>query len=112
MFDRFRLAPATNRDSLAHIIAEQSVAELLRQTGPNIAAMDAAEQQGYLRARALPIIRVHVERMIGDARLTIAEAQQVTTAACDRTVHWMARELEAPPVIAIPAPHVPLRIAA
>jgi hypothetical protein len=74
--------------------------------------MSAPELRGYVRARAFAVVRTRVEQTIADGRVSAANPDELLAAVLERTVHIIVRDLQSPPVIAVPSPHLRLRTAA
>ena len=99
------------RDTLAREIAERSVAATLAQLSEDADRMSPAELRGYVRAHALPYVCDEALQLVG---------REWPEAAFKELVHGGPRASHAPrraaaqgpPVVAMPAPHIRLRIAA
>jgi hypothetical protein len=100
------------RESLIHGIAKDVARVTLGQLKPTTSNMNVAELRGYLRTRAASEARTQVRLSIEQLRLQNLCEADLTTAALERAVHLMIRDLVVQPVASIPAPHVRLRIAA
>jgi hypothetical protein len=111
-FNVFKRAATRHRDALACHIAARCATAVMRQMRPDTAPMGAAELRGYVRARARSVVRTEVEPAVAHGRVSATEADDLIAAALERTVHLVIREIQTPPVVDIPAPHVPLRSAA
>ena len=111
-FSTFRRERTFHRDAVACDIAALCAAAVVERLSPDIAAMGVAELRGYIRARALPIVRSHVQKLVAEQRVASSQGNDLIAAALERTVHLALGDLYAPPVVAIPTPHVPMRTAA
>lgn len=111
-FSIFNHTTTCHDNALAHDIVAHSGAAVMQRLRCDIATMAAAELRGYIRARALSAVRGYVQQAVAERRLSPRQANDLIATALERTVHLVVRELQAPPIIAIPTPHVPLRAAA
>jgi hypothetical protein len=109
MFAIFRAEPIRNCDAVAHGISERCLKELRQQIGPSAAVMGAAELQGYLRAKAYPILQARIAAISASDHRSTADAQQLTAKVLERIVHLALKDFETPPVVLVAAPHVRLR---
>jgi hypothetical protein len=75
------------------------------------ATMEPDELRGYVRACALPIVGAFVRQLLTKHPEPYAQQFELVSMAVDRTVQQVVRDLQSPPVIAIPAPHVLRRAA-
>jgi len=112
IFSSFKRARTRPGDALACDIAASCVSELLQRLRSKTTEMSAPEMRGYLRARAFAVVRTRVEQTIADGRLPAADKDELIAAVLERTVHIVVRDLQSPPVIAVPSPHLRLRTAA
>lgn len=99
------------RDLFAREIAERSVTATLEQLSPAAEFMAAAELRGYVRAHALPFVCDEATQLVSREWPADAFADLVA-GALDQAAHLVVQHLKLHPVIAVPAPHVRLRIAA
>jgi len=99
------------QDTFAREIAERSVDATLGQLSPVAERMAAAELRGYVRAHALPF--VYEEATLLVSREWPADAfSDLVAAALEQATHRVVQQLKLHPVIAVPLPHVRLRVAA
>ena len=111
-FSVFKPATTLQPDALAHDIAARAAAAVTQHMCSHAALMGAAELRGYVRARALSVVRAGAQRAVAAGRLPATQCDDLIGSALERTVHAVIRELQSPPVVSIPTPHVPLRSAA
>lgn len=102
---------SVERDTLAREIAERSAAATLLRLRADAEKMSAAELRGYVRAHALPFVRAEAANL-ADCELSRTQFERSIAMALEQTTHLVVRQLKAHPVVAIPAPHVRLRLAA
>jgi hypothetical protein len=111
-FRVFRRRATLPNDALIGDIAAYCARALLQQITAHAALMEVTELRGYVRARALPIIRGCAEQLLADQQTRTDERHEIVATALERTIHLVIRDLQSPPVVAIPAPHLPRRAAA
>ena len=112
IFSSFKRARTRPGDAAACDIAASCVSVLLERLRSRTTEMSAPELRGYVRARAFAVVRTRVEQTNADGRLSAADKDDLIAAVLERTVHIVVRELQSPPVITVPSPHLRLRIAA
>ena len=100
-----------HRDALAREIAERSATATLQELGEDAEKMSPAELRGYVRGHAMPHAFKEAIHLVG-REVTKAELAVLITAALDQVTHLVVRQFTALPVVAVPAPHIRLRIAA
>jgi|SRR5687768_13402115 hypothetical protein len=98
-------------DTLAREISERSVAATLSCLGVVADKMSPAELRGYVRAHAMPFVYDEAIQLVG-RELPIADLNSLVASAVEQTSHLVARQLKAHPIVAVPTPHIRLRIAA
>jgi hypothetical protein len=93
-------------------IAVACAIAVMQQIRSEIVAMGPAELRGYVRAIALPIVRAHLQATRGKVSQRTAHESELIAVAAERTVQLVLRDLQMPPVVDVPAPHVAQRAAA
>ncbi len=111
-FTVFKRATACRRDALVCDIAARCAADVARHLRTSAKQMDAAQLRGYLRARSVSVVWSAVRQAIADGQLPGGQVRELVDSVVERTVHLVIRELQMPPVVAIPAAHLPMRSAA
>ena len=99
------------RDKLARDVAERSVTATLDRLGECASRLSPAELRGYVRAHAMPIVREEAIQLVG-RELPKSDMNALILAALEQATHLVVRQMKAHPVVAMPAPHIRLRIAA
>ncbi len=99
------------RDTLAREIAERSVEATLEQLSADTVRMSAAELRGYVHAHAISFVREEATQLVGREWPAKAFAE-LAAAALEQATHLVVQQLKLHPVVAVPVPHVRLRIAA
>ena len=99
------------RDKLARDIAERSMVPTLERLGECAEQMSPAELRGYVRAHAMPFVWNEAIQLVG-RELPKADMSALIVAALEQATHLVVRQLKAHPVVAMPTPHIRLRIAA
>ena len=99
------------RDTLAREISERSVAATLERLGAKAEKMSPAELRGYVRAHAMPYVFDEAIQLVG-RELPKEDLHSLIAVALEQTTHLVVRQLKAHPVVAMPTPHIRLRIAA
>jgi hypothetical protein len=112
MFKLIHRPEISDSDQLIHDIAERAARSTMCHLSTNTAAMSTAELRGYVRTRALRSVREQIFQSRCDYSSNLECADAFFQSVLERTVHLVAGKLLVPPVAAIPAPHVRLRIAA
>jgi hypothetical protein len=74
--------------------------------------MSPAELSGYLRARAGNEVSTAVRQCAVTRRWTLTRKNKLVAAVIERIIYLAIRDRFAPPVVAIPMPHVRRRLAA
>jgi len=111
MFANRKQQITSQRELLARDVAERSVSDTLQQIGSSAVNMSPAELRGYVRAYALPFVRNEAAQLVSFEWPRRA-FDQLAASALDQATHLVVSQLKLPPVAAVPAPHVRLRIAA
>ncbi|MCC7476430.1 MAG: hypothetical protein IT425_13640 [Pirellulales bacterium] len=107
MFNNRKQRAILPQDTLAREIAERSVPETLDLLGEKARGMPRAEQRGYIRAYALPVIFEEVLQLVGHEWPPKAR-HELALAALEMAVHLVVEELRLPPAVAVPIPHIRL----
>jgi hypothetical protein len=93
--------------SIVREVAAHAAAQITQQLLEAQCDMASAELRGYVRARALGVIRAHVEQLSPTAPLSASDADEIMSGAVTRTAHLVMCNLQARPlVMPISAPHV------
>jgi hypothetical protein len=111
MFNYRRYRASVPRDTLAREIAERSVAATLSQLCADANAMPPAQLRGYVRAHALPNVHDEAFQLVGREWPKTA-LKELVASALEQTTHLVVQQIKAHLIVAIPTPHVRLRIAA
>jgi hypothetical protein len=111
-FRVFKRATMPQDNALVCDIAARCADTVRRYIRCDTATMEAAEFRGYIRARALPIVRTLVQQSLAAPSQSSAQQDKLIAMTLERTVQLLVRDLQSPLVIAIPLPHVPTRAAA
>jgi len=112
MFSVFKGPHAGEQNALAREIALRCVCESKQHLHADTTVMSISELRGYVRARAASVVHACATAFIAKHRIPSAQANQLIAASLERTVHLVVREVLVRPIVAIPAPHVRLRVAA
>lgn len=111
MFNFHLHQASLHRDALAREIAERSASATFEELGKIADRMPAAELRGYVRGHAMPFAFDEAIQLVG-RELPKAELIVLISAALDQVTHLVVRQFTSSPVVAVPAPHIRLRIAA
>jgi len=112
LFSVFKPARICRRDAVAGDIAAQCVNAVTQRLGASTTEMGVPELRGYVRARAFAVVSAFVEQAVDEERVPSANEIALIATVLERTVHIIVRDLQSPPVITVPSPHVRLRVAA
>jgi hypothetical protein len=100
-----------HRATLPREIAERSADNTLPHLGSAADNMSPAELRGYVRAFALPCVREEALHLVSSEWPRKA-FDELVAAALEQTTHIVITRLKTNPVVAVPVPHIRLRIAA
>ena len=112
MFRLFQRHEICDRERLIREIARAAARDAVRRLGTDTATMSDAELRGYIRARAMNVVRAQIRHTKTGSSLQAARSNELVATILERTVHLVVSDLQVQPVTAIQAPHVRLRIAA
>jgi len=111
MFNFHMHQASLHRDALAREIAERSAAATLQELGEDAEKMSLSELRGYVRGHAMPHALEEAIQLVG-REVPKAELSVLIAAALEQVTHIVVRQFTSLPVVAVPAPHIRLRIAA
>jgi hypothetical protein len=86
-------------DAFVHEVAEQSLVGVRNRLRADVSAMSAAELRGYVRARAIRIVRQQTERWQSERGQNAALPDWALAQALERTTHLATRQLIAGPLV-------------
>jgi hypothetical protein len=78
-------------DQLVRLLSERSVDQVRDRLNADLSTMSAAEIRGYIRARALGVLRCQARLVAADAGQP-ALPDEVVMLALERTVHLVVRQ--------------------
>jgi hypothetical protein len=112
MLTLFTGTKVRDRDKLIHELAIHVATNTVRQLAPESVNMPTPELRGYIRSHALSKARAAVRRAVAERHCLATEEPALTAAVLERAIHFVIRDLTAPPVVAAPTPHIAARHAA